>query len=120
MCNIEKFVNDCVSGHLCGAQCSQRPSVHCFDPIRVLGEGGFGKVVLARQKALNGRGQLLAIKAVRKDHIRSLKLPFLGEAERGALILASGHPFVTTFHACFQTKVSLNFLNLNYCNLPSV
>jgi hypothetical protein len=31
-------------------------------------------------------------------------------AEKQALVLASGHPFITTLYSCFQTKVICNFL----------
>jgi hypothetical protein len=60
VCNIEKFVyisallaytDGCISRHLCGMETNPLDS---FQPIRVLGQGGFGKVVLAKKKAPDG------------------------------------------------------------------
>jgi hypothetical protein len=46
-----------------------KESIHIFHPVGVLGEGGFDKVVLAQKGALDGSGQLFAIKMLKKVHI---------------------------------------------------
>jgi novel protein kinase C epsilon type len=85
-----------------------------------LGKGGFGKVVLARRKAPDGHDQLVAIKALRKANIISCCNVSFTITEKEALILASAHPFVTTLYTCFQTKASLNSLNLLHISRESL
>jgi serine/threonine protein kinase len=77
-----------------------------------LGEGGFGTVVLARGKLPGETGELYAIKAVKKQNIISSSSISEIFAEKEALVLTSGSPFVTTLFSCFQNKVCLNFLNI--------
>jgi len=85
-------------------------SVENFQCIKMLAKGGFGTVVLAKGK-LPGRpeGQY-AIKALKKQVITSISISQIF-AEKEALILSSGYPFVTTLHSCFQNNVCVNFLN---------
>ena len=77
-------------------------------------------MVLARRKAPEGHDQLVAIKALRKANIISCGNVSLTITEKEALILASAHPFVTTLYGCFQTKVSLNCLNLLHVSRESL
>jgi len=83
-------------------------SLNNFQFIRELGEGAFGTVVLARGKLPGGPEQQYAIKALKKQNITSRNIRMI-MAEKEALILASGHPFITTLYSCFQNKVFLNF-----------
>jgi serine/threonine protein kinase len=80
-------------------------SIDSFHPIRILGEGGFGKVVLVRKKAPDGTGLHFAMKVVKKSHINNCGNMSYTVSEKEALVLASGHPFITTLYACFQTQV---------------
>jgi serine/threonine protein kinase len=89
-------------------------SIHSFHPVRVLGEGGFGKVLLAKKAALDGSEQLVAIKMLKKAHIINCCNVSSTITEKQSLILASEHPFVTTLYSCFQMKVIFNFLNPLY------
>jgi novel protein kinase C epsilon type len=73
-----------------------------------LGEGSFGKVILVKKKAPDESDQRFAIKAMKKS-LCGVTFPV---TEKEALVLASGHPFITTLYSCFQTKVIFNFLNL--------
>jgi novel protein kinase C epsilon type len=79
-----------------------------FDPIRVLGEGGFGKVLLAEKKSLDGARELYAVKMLKKTHVSASNVT----TEKEVLVLTSGHPFITSLHSCFQTKVIFNFSDL--------
>jgi len=89
-------------------------SIHTFHPIRVLGEGGFGKVILAKKRDVDGPHQHFAIKVLKKANIIDECNVSSTVTEKQCLILASQHPFVTTLYSCFQTKVIFNFLNLHY------
>jgi novel protein kinase C epsilon type len=77
-----------------------------------LGEGGFGKVILAKKKESDGSDQRFAIKVLKKCSIVSCSSVSSTVTEKEFLVLASGHPFITTLHSCFQTEVIFNFLNL--------
>ena len=83
-------------------------SLHNFHFIRRLGEGAFGTVVLARGKLPVGPEQLYAMKALKKRNITSSTICDI-MTENEALMLTSGHPFVTTLYSCFQNKACLNF-----------
>ena len=83
-----------------------------FQPVRILGEGGFGKVILVKRKTADECDQHFAVKVVKKsDVIDSCSVAY-AIIEKEAMAIASGHPFVTTLYTCFQTKVICNFLNL--------
>jgi serine/threonine protein kinase len=123
VCNIEKFVyisavltytHGCISGHL------RENPLDSFHPVRVLGQGAFGKVVLAKKKAPDGSEQLFAIKAlIQTNLIDDLNRAFIF-IEKQVMILASDHPYITTLHSCFRAKVSVNFLNLFHISRESV
>ena len=91
-----------------------------FHPIRILGEGGFGKVLLAKKKRSDGCDQHFAIKALKKANIMSLGSVKYVVTEKEALVLASGHPFVTTMYSCFQTRVIFNLLSLLHISRESL
>jgi serine/threonine protein kinase len=79
-----------------------------FSFVKNLGEGGYGRVVLATGSLPGRPEQLYAIKAVNKRRMTSIDI----FAEKEALMSTSLHPFVTTLYSCFQNKVFLNFWNL--------
>lgn len=71
------------------------------DPVRLLGEGTFGTVVLVRERATQ---QLFAVKVMNKS-----QLVFEGQLdnivlERQVLREAGPHPFVVQCHSGFQTR----------------
>jgi serine/threonine protein kinase len=80
-----------------------------FKCIKSLGEGAFGKVVLAKGKILGGPEQLYALKALKKRDITSDNICEI-IIEKEALILSSGHPFITTLFSCFQNNDYIFFL----------
>jgi len=83
-------------------------SVNNFQFVRRLGEGAFGTVVLAKGKLPGGPEQLCAIKAIQKRSITSSSICD-NMAEKEALMLTSGHPFITTLYCCFQDKDHIFF-----------
>jgi len=66
-------------------------------------------VILVKKKASDGSDQRFALKAMKKCHIISCCSVTYAVTEKEALVLASGHPFITTLYSCFQTKVIFNF-----------
>jgi serine/threonine protein kinase len=87
-------------------------SIDIFHPIKILGEGGIGKVVLAKKKSPDGSDQLCDIKVLKKVHIISDCIVSCAINEKEALIVASGQPFITAVYFCFQMEVIFTFLNL--------
>jgi serine/threonine protein kinase len=83
-------------------------SLDNFQFIRKLGAGAFGTVVLARGKLPGAPEQLYAMKALKKRNFTARKICEI-MIEKEALMLTSGHPFVTTLYSCFQNKACLNF-----------
>jgi novel protein kinase C epsilon type len=75
----------------------------------MLGKGSYGTVVLAKRKLPAGHEQLCAVKALKKKCVTRFASICATIAEKEALILASGHPFITSLYSCFQNKVYLNF-----------
>jgi hypothetical protein len=70
-------------------------SLHHFQFISRLVEGAFGTVVLAKGSPPGGPEQLYALKALKKRSITSSNIWEI-TAEKEALMLTSGHPFITT------------------------
>jgi novel protein kinase C epsilon type len=107
------YANGCVTGHQCGAEPAERSemklSLDNFQFIQMLCKGAFGTVVLAKRKLPGEREQLCAIKALKKKHFTRFKSISLTITEKAALILASGHPFITSLYSCFENKIYLNF-----------
>jgi serine/threonine protein kinase len=95
-------------------------SLDSFQFIKTLGKGGFGTVFLAKRKLPGGPGQLYAIKAVKNKRAARTSSISAILAEEEALILASGHPFITALHSYFQNNGCLHFLNLLHIFRPSL
>jgi serine/threonine protein kinase len=87
----------------------EKVSLNNFHLIRKLGEGAFGTVVLAKGNLRGGPEQLCAIKALKKRGITSSNICEI-MAEKEALMLTSGHPFITTLHSCFQNSDHIFFV----------
>ena len=66
-------------------------------------------MILAKKKATNQR---FAVKILKKCHIISCCSVNYTIIDKEALVLVSGHPFITTLYSCFLTKVIFNFLKL--------
>ncbi|XP_041447419.1 protein kinase C delta type-like [Xenopus laevis] len=89
------------------AKTSQYLDIKNYSLIKELGEGNFGKVVLASYKIKN---QLTAIKIIEKQQEEDFKYV---RREASVLQIASGCPFLCRAMATFQTK-SLILLALEY------
>ena len=74
-----------------------------FDQIKVIGRGGFSRVVLARKK---DTGRLYALKIMKKERIvREKKLkPILSERMIMEQLTAR-HPFIIKLHWAFQSVI---------------
>ena len=72
-----------------------------FNLIKVLGKGGFGKVVLAEQKTTQ---KMCAVKILTKSALRKSVLSYI-QTEKRILALSSQHPFLIGMFSCFQSEV---------------
>jgi hypothetical protein len=61
-------------------------SIHSFHPVRVLGEGGFGRAVPARNTAVDGPDQLVAVKVLKKA-IRFILLYDISVHNHGGVVV---------------------------------
>lgn len=71
------------------------------DPVRLLGEGTFGTVVLVRERATK---QFFAVKVMNKSHLVHENQLDNIVLERQVLREAGPHPFVVECHSGFQTS----------------
>ena len=81
-----------------------KTSVDDFTFIRVLGEGAFGKVLLAQHKPPSRphyKDEFYAIKVLKKKNTIVDSV----ETEKHILKLVKGHPFIINLYCCFQTEV---------------
>ncbi|KAJ0404472.1 hypothetical protein P43SY_008792 [Pythium insidiosum] len=82
-----------------------------YEPLKMIGCGGFGHVMVARHRAT---GQLVAIKTLSKKALASQNQVQHSKAERHVLTLCRHHPFIIQIHAAFQTIEHLHLV-LDYC-----
>lgn len=86
-------------------------SLSSYQIIKELSNGGFSKVLLAR----NCSGSLCALKIISKKDIQSHNLTQRIFTERDAMILLKGSPFIVSLNRCFQTGSKIVF-ELEYCS----
>jgi serine/threonine protein kinase len=75
-----------------------------FEIMRLLGEGGFGQVLLAKKTLTDGQRT--------KENLFALKVvpnKFVSAVEREVFIEAAGHPFLVQLITVFQTAVICSF-----------
>ncbi|CEG40301.1 agc protein kinase [Plasmopara halstedii] len=82
-----------------------------YEPLKVIGRGGFGHVMVARHLP---SGALVAIKTLNKRVIAAQNQIQLSRAEKTVLTRCRDHPFIVKMHACFQTIEHLHLV-LDYC-----
>lgn len=82
-----------------------------YEPLKVIGRGGFGHVMVARHLP---SGSLVAIKTLNKRVIAAQNQIELSRAEKTVLTRCRDHPFIVKMHACFQTINHLHLV-LDYC-----
>ncbi|GMF36298.1 unnamed protein product [Phytophthora lilii] len=82
-----------------------------YEPLKVIGRGGFGHVMVARHIP---SGALVAIKTLSKRAIAAQNQIQHSRAEKTVLTRCRDHPFIVKMHACFQTIDHLHIV-LDYC-----
>ncbi len=88
-----------------------RPSIHNFETLTLLGEGGYGKVWLVKDKS--APEHIYAMKTLRKSEIRDWKKIQSVKTERDILV-AVKHPNVVQLKYTFQSPEKLYFV-MEYC-----
>lgn len=87
-------------------------SMKDFELVRVVGQGGFGKVFLCRKLTPPRQGESFAMKVLKKQHVVSSGLVNTTMAERKILTEIS-HPFVVKLYYAFQSDTKL-YLVMDY------
>ena len=87
-----------------------KASMSDYDIIKDLGDGSYGKVVLAKSKE---DGKQFAIKIIRKDLLNTFEKQYEIHVEKFCLIYLS-HPNIIKFNKAFQDKKHLYFV-MEYC-----
>ncbi|KAG6576507.1 AGC protein kinase [Phytophthora cinnamomi] len=82
-----------------------------YEPLKVIGRGGFGHVMVARHLP---SGSFVAIKTLSKRAIAAQNQIQHSRAEKTVLTRCRDHPFIVKMHACFQTIDHLHIV-LDYC-----
>ena len=78
-----------------------------FELLKILGEGGFGKVFLARYRR---SGEFYALKAVKKSVIIGNQDYEITKSERNVLALGKHCPFITKLFCSFHIPSKLIFV----------
>lgn len=84
-----------------------------FEPIQVLGIGGFGKVILARKITGSNSGKLFAVKELNKSYIVKKRQVFNILAEEKILKKISKKTYLVKMHYSFQSTTHL-YMALDY------
>uniref|UniRef100_A0A8D8Y790 non-specific serine/threonine protein kinase n=1 Tax=Cacopsylla melanoneura TaxID=428564 RepID=A0A8D8Y790_9HEMI len=88
-----------------------RVDMSCFDLLRVLGTGAYGKVFLVRKKGGVDNGRLYAMKVLKKATIvQKKKTTEHTKTERQVLEAVRQSPFLVTLHYAFQTDAKLHLI----------
>eukprot|EP00041_Stephanoeca_diplocostata_P022259 m.529028 g.529028 ORF g.529028 m.529028 type:complete len:716 (-) comp22016_c0_seq1:1266-3413(-) len=82
-------------------------TVDSFQYLKVLGQGSFGKVMLAEHKDTK---DMVAIKVIKKEPVIEDDDVEATMTERRVLALSAGNPFLTGLHATFQTGDKLFYV----------
>ena len=92
---------------------SEKIGPQCFDLLKVLGKGGFGKVFQVRKRTGADKNKIFAMKVLKKAAIvRSKKGTIHTKSER-SILEAINHPSIVSLHYAFQTDHKL-YLILEY------
>lgn len=85
--------------------------LECFEMLKVIGRGTFGKVVLVKNKDNNN---LYALKCLKKDHIEMTRNVDNLKTEKTILEKIS-NPFIIKLNSTFQNSEKI-FMVFDYCN----
>ncbi|KAL0276314.1 UNVERIFIED_CONTAM: hypothetical protein PYX00_003907 [Menopon gallinae] len=83
-----------------------------FEFLKIIGQGSFGKVLLARHKTEN---KYYAVKVLNKGQVIRKNEAKHIMTERNVLLKTHNHPFLVSLHYSFQTPEKLYFV-LDYVN----
>lgn len=98
---------------LASSQIARKMTAEDFTPVKCLGDGAFGTVLLVRQ---NATGKLFAQKQLTKAFLRVHKKRVENtKSERTILELVNRHPFVVNLYYAFQDHEKL-YLILEYAS----
>ncbi|KAF6215608.1 hypothetical protein GE061_010364 [Apolygus lucorum] len=90
---------------------SGRVDMSCFDLLKVLGTGAYGKVFLVRKRGGKDAGRLYAMKVLKKATIvQKKKTTEHTKTERQVLEAVRQSPFLVTLHYAFQTDAKLHLI----------
>ncbi|KAF0690327.1 Aste57867_18258 [Aphanomyces stellatus] len=84
-------------------------SMRDFELLKVVGQGGFGKVFLAQKLTEPHKGDSYAMKVLKKQHVLSSGLVNTTMAERRILTEIS-HPFIVKLYYAFQSETKLHLV----------
>lgn len=88
---------------------SEKVGLDDFEFLKVLGRGGFGKVMLVRKKTGSDVDQVYAMKILKKAAIIQRNQVEHTQAER-KILESLNHPFLMTLRYAFQSKQKLYFV----------
>ena len=81
--------------------------------VSVLGKGAYGKVVLVRKKRGHDKGQMFALKTLKKKQL--IQQQQIENTKTEWRILARmDHPFIVKLHYAYESTERLNYV-LEYC-----
>eukprot|EP00928_Gymnodinium_smaydae_P062554 TRINITY_DN46392_c0_g1_i1.p1 TRINITY_DN46392_c0_g1~~TRINITY_DN46392_c0_g1_i1.p1 ORF type:complete len:477 (+),score=105.17 TRINITY_DN46392_c0_g1_i1:92-1522(+) len=94
-----------------GAAPSHKVTLEDFTLLKVVGKGGYGKVMLVSQKGEEGK--VFAMKALQKENLVKRNQVVHTKTER-VVLETTDHPFIVRLYYAFQTPGKLFFV-LEYC-----
>ena len=107
--NIQPSSNN-MSSRMSTASIQRKTSIEDFTIIQELGEGSYGKVILAKH---NLNGKIYAVKKINKNMLSHLEKAYEVHIEK-QILAELRHPNILKLHKTFQDKKHLYFA-LDYC-----
>jgi serine/threonine protein kinase len=95
---------------------SDPPAIDGFEPVKLLGQGGFADVFLYQQ--LSPRRQV-AVKVLLAEHLDDHALGQFS-AEADAMAQLSAHPHIVTIYGSGVAEGGRPYLTMEYCPFPSL
>ena len=108
--NIQPSSNNNMSSRMSTASIQRKTSIEDFTIIQDLGQGSYGKVVLAKH---NLNGKIYAVKKINKNMLSHLEKAYEVHIEK-QILAELRHPNILKLHKTFQDKKHLYFA-LDYC-----